>query len=58
MPKKQLDWKNMKGKRLMLAGEVLLVIGIMRYFNIDWNIVLIVLGAFLTLKGLWVNKKS
>ena len=51
MATKNTEWQPHKGKHLMTAGLVLLVIGILRYYQASWPVVLIVLGAVLMVKG-------
>lgn len=61
MPAKKEDpqmYGHYRGKPLMMLGVVLFLIGILRFYNVDWNTVLMVIGALLILKGIWVKAKS
>jgi uncharacterized membrane protein len=44
------------GGKLKILGLVLFLAGLMRYFNISWEFVLMVLGAFLLLKSLLISR--
>ena len=37
---------------MKVLGIVLLLAGVLRYFNVSWEFVLMILGAFLLLKSL------
>ena len=61
MPAKKeigMEWHAHKGKPLMIAGIVLLLIGALRFYNVDWPVVLMAIGAFLLAKGLVVKYKQ
>ena len=47
----EMGWHAHRGKPLMIAGIVLLLIGILRFYNVDWPVVLMVIGAVLLVKG-------
>lgn len=44
-----------KGKALIIAGLVTLVAGVLRFYKIDWSIVLMVIGAILLIKGMIIK---
>ena len=46
------DWHKMMSRKIMWLGIILFLIGLIRYFGYDWNIVLIVVGIVLFLKGI------
>jgi len=43
------------GGRMKVLGIILLLAGLLRYFSVSWEFVLIILGAFLLLKSLLIN---
>jgi len=61
MPKEQsnmcCDWKKIMPCKLMWLGLMLFLIGIIRYYGYDWNIVLMVVGIVLFLKGVILKFK-
>ena len=44
-----------RGKALMIAGFVILLAGLLRLYNVDWSVVMIVIGAVLLLKGIMIK---
>ena len=58
MAKKSADYPPYMDKRLMIIGLVLLLVGILRFYNMDWPIVLIVIGVVLLVKGFIIRKIS
>ena len=41
--------------RMKVLGLVLFLAGLLRYFNVSWEFVLMILGAFLLLKSLLIK---
>jgi len=41
---------------MKVLGLVLFLAGLLRYFNISWDFVLMVLGVILVLKGLLISR--
>ena len=58
MAKEKIYWRSHKGKAMMTFGFVLLLAGLLRLYNVDWPVVMIVLGIILLLKGALVSKMS
>lgn len=46
------------GKRLMIGGFVLILAGILWIYDVDWPIILIVIGAILLVKGFIIRAKG
>lgn len=46
------------GKRLMIGGFVLILAGILWMYDVDWPIILIVIGAILLVKGFIIRAKG
>lgn len=44
------------GGKMKVLGLVLFLAGLLRYFNISWDFVLMVLGVILVLKGLLISR--
>lgn len=55
MATRNSDWHRHKGKPLMIVGIVLFLIGVLRFYNIDWPVVLMVVGAVLFVKGMIIK---
>ena len=53
--KKNIEWKSLMGKRLIVLGIVLLLIGILRFYNFDWPSILMIVGIFLIVKGIIIK---
>lgn len=50
-------WMKTAGKRAMFLGILIFLIGILRYYGYDWNIVLMAVGVLLFLKGIILKLK-
>ena len=48
---KEEEHRYYPGKGLMVLGMILFVTGVLRYFGIEWNVVLMVLGLLLMIKA-------
>jgi len=46
------------GKRMMVGGLILLLIGILWKYGVDWPTILIVVGAVLLIKGFIIKTKN
>lgn len=57
MPKPKEEWGHMRGKFLTTVGAALLVYGALKFYGVDSNVVWMILGAGLLLKGLWLKMK-
>lgn len=44
------------GGKMKVLGLVLFLAGLLRYFNISWEFVLMILGVFLLLKSLLISR--
>jgi len=51
------DWHMMMPRKIMWLGLILFLIGIIRYYGYDWNIVMMTLGIVLFLKGIILKFK-
>ncbi|MBI2005136.1 MAG: hypothetical protein HYS80_00015 [Candidatus Aenigmarchaeota archaeon] len=55
MAAKNNDWHSHRGKPLVIAGIVLFLMGILRFYNVDWPVVLMVIGTVLFAKGMIIK---
>ncbi|MBI1978536.1 MAG: hypothetical protein HYS62_00560 [Candidatus Aenigmarchaeota archaeon] len=46
------------GKRLMVGGFVLLLTGVLWKYGVDWPTILIIIGAILFMKGIYIKTKG
>ena len=51
MAKHDPEWHLHRGRGLMTAGLVLLVLGALRYYNVGWPVALMIVGVILLVKG-------
>jgi len=51
------EWHKHKGKFLILLGVLTFVIGLLRYYEFSWPMVLMVVGILMLLKGLYLKMK-
>lgn len=63
MPVKQKDeyvalWKEHAPKKAMTFGFLLFLLGLLRFYNQDWSVVWMVIGAVIFLKGLMMKAKK
>ncbi len=56
MARESIDERSHKGKAMMTVGLILLLAGLLRLYNVDWPVVMIVIGAVLMLKGILISK--
>lgn len=52
------EHKYHPGMGLKVLGMVLFITGFLRYFGLDWSIVLMVLGVFLLIKACLLKYKK
>ncbi|MBU5536993.1 MAG: hypothetical protein QW818_03540 [Candidatus Aenigmatarchaeota archaeon] len=55
--KKDFELIQIFGRRLIVGGLVLILVGILRLYNVEWPIILIVIGVVLLVKGLLIKTK-
>jgi len=48
--------KYVPGRKAMLLGGLVFLVGLLRYYGIGWPEVLIIVGALIFLKGLLIKK--
>lgn len=48
---KNIGWDAHKGKMMMTTGLILLLIGALRFYRVEWPVVLMVIGVVLIIKG-------
>ena len=51
------EWHMHKGKFLIPLGVLVFLIGLMRFYQISWDVVLMVAGILILLKGLYAKMK-
>jgi len=51
------EWYKHKGKFMMSLGVLIFLIGLMRFYQISWDVVLMVAGILILLKGLYAKMK-
>jgi hypothetical protein len=52
------DWHKMMSRKIMWLGIILFLIGLIRYYGYDWNVVLMSVGIVLFLKGVILKCKK
>jgi len=52
MAKNDKEWMQWHAKKMMLAGALVFIAGLLRSMGYDWSIVLMVVGALVFIKGL------
>lgn len=54
MPEKKdnKEWMQWHAKKMMMAGALVFIAGLLRNLGYDWSIVLMVVGALIFIKGL------
>lgn len=55
MAKRLDDVHPHHGKPLIIAGAALFLAGLLRFYNIDWSVVLMIVGVLLLAKGLVIK---
>jgi len=48
--------KYVPGRKLMMLGGLVFLIGLLRYYAVGWPEILIIVGALIFLKGLLLKK--
>ena len=51
------EWHKHKGKFLISLGVLVFVIGLLRYYEFSWPVILMVAGILILLKGLYLKMK-
>ena len=51
------EWHKHKGKFLISLGVLVFVIGLLRYYEFSWPVILMVAGILMLLKGLYLKMK-
>jgi hypothetical protein len=47
-----------KGRLVVSLGGLVFLIGVMRYYQFDWSVVLMVAGILILLKGIYIKMKK
>jgi uncharacterized membrane protein len=51
------EWHKHKGKFLISLGVLIFVIGLLRYYQFGWPVILMVAGMLILLKGFYLKMK-